>query len=70
MTPKQFWSQHSQETVKSVAEAAGTNLANFKHIALYSGACSADLARRLSKASGGEMGLEEILFRDEDESAA
>ncbi|MBT12285.1 MAG: hypothetical protein CMI02_09640 [Oceanospirillaceae bacterium] len=62
MTPRSFWESHSLAECRTVAEAAGTNLANFRHIALYDGACSAQLANRLEESSGGVMTLKEILF--------
>lgn len=73
MTPKRYLKSRTKAEVEAVVSAAGTNFANFKQIALWGGACSADLARRLSAASGGAMSLEDILFReerDQDESAA
>lgn len=62
MTPRSYWESHSLADCRAVAEAAGTNLANFRHIALYNGACSAALANRLEEASQGVMTLKEILF--------
>jgi uncharacterized phosphosugar-binding protein len=62
MTPKQFYESTDRNKVRAVAEAAGTNLANFQQIALYGGSCSKDLAKRLYEASGGVMSRDEILF--------
>lgn len=70
MTPRDFWNTSDEETLKRVASEAGTTFDNLKQIALYSGACSSRLAKRLSEASGGAMGLEEILFRNEQPGAA
>lgn len=67
MTPKTFYKSNPRETVERVAVAAGTSFANFQQIALYGGACSKGLAKRLADASGGEMGLEEILFPEDHE---
>ncbi len=64
MTPRTFWESNTPAECQRVAEAAGTNLANFKQIALYGGACSARLARRLAESSADRMTLEEILFGD------
>lgn len=62
MSPRNFWESNTTDECQRVAEAAGTNLANFKQIALYEGACSAKLAKRLADSSAGRMTLEEILF--------
>ncbi len=62
MTPRRFWESHTIAECQAVAERAGTNLANFRHIALYNGSCSAQLARRLVEASGNVLTLEGILF--------
>lgn len=70
MTPRQYYIKHPREVVEAMAAKAGTNLANFKLIALYGGACSKHLARSLSDASGNEMTLEEILFPEEHENKA
>ena len=74
MTPRAFYKSHDLETVEKVAKKAGTSFANFQQIALYEGACSPKLARKLDKASGGAMPLADILFRkeidDDRESAA
>ena len=45
-----------------MSEAAGTNLANFKQIALQNGSVSRRLAERLEIASEGAMAVMEILF--------
>lgn len=70
MTPRQFYNTHPKEVVEAMALKAGTNLANFKLIALYGGACSKHLARSLADASNNEMTLEEILFPEEHENRA
>lgn len=70
MTPKQFYQSHSVDECKKIAEMAGTNIANFKHIALYNGAVSKDLANRLDVASGGVMSRDEILFPEDYEDSA
>jgi len=64
MTPRAYWESHQPADREKVALDAGTTLANFRHIALYEGACSPALARRLVEASNGVMTLEEILFGD------
>lgn len=65
MTPRQFFHSVPEAEFDRVALAAGTKPINLKHIALWGGACSAELARRLSEASDGQMSLEDILFRKE-----
>lgn len=65
MTPKEFFEKHTREEVARVAEAAGTNIDNFRQIALYGGKVGSRLARRLEEASNGKMSLREILFPDE-----
>ena len=72
MNAKQFYQKHAEANeplLEAVAKSAGTTLGNFKQIALYGGACSSRLAKRLSEASGGEMTLTAILFPDEDSAA-
>lgn len=61
MNPKNFFEQNSEERIKQVATDAGTNFANFRLIALYGGACSWSLAKRLEESSGGDMTASEIL---------
>lgn len=61
MNPRQFFEQNSEQRISEVAKAAKTNFANFRHIALYGGACSWKLAKSLEAASDGEMTCDEIL---------
>jgi hypothetical protein len=68
MTPNQFYKQYSEANPKKLArvvEASGTNMANFKQIALHNGAVSRKLAKKLADASKGEMSILEILFPDQ-----
>ena len=70
MTPKKFFSHNNEEVCARVARIAGTTLANFRHIALYKGACSKALAKRLAEASEGSMTRDEILFPEDYEDSA
>lgn len=71
MNPKQFFVNSSEDRVKQVASEAGTNFANFRLIALYGGACSWRLAKRLESASDGDMTADEILaFKELETSKA
>jgi len=65
MTPHVFYRTQDRSTIIDVVERAGTNLPNFRQIALYNGPVSARLARRLEQASGSAMTLREILFPEE-----
>jgi len=46
---------------EQVAKAAGTTMGNFIQVALYGGACSYKLAKKLEAASEGRMTAIEIL---------
>lgn len=67
MTPKEFFLTYEREQIEKIAIEAGTTFHNFRQIALYSGPVSSRLAKRLEEASGGVMGLREILFPEEFE---
>jgi len=72
MNPKAYYKKHlktDKAKLESVVKEAGTTLDNFQQIAIAGGAVRSKLARALSKASGDEMTLEEILFPDEDSAA-
>lgn len=66
MTPLSFYRTYGADRCKEVAEAAKTNLDNFRQI-MYGGSVSSKLAKRIADASNGEMSLEEILFPSDDE---
>jgi hypothetical protein len=69
MTPRQFYRKHEENKphIQRIAAEAGTTFGNFQQIALYGGACSKALAKRLEDASGSEMTRNEILFPEEYE---
>lgn len=69
MTPNQYYNSHTREQSEKVAVEAGTNLNNFKLIALYGGSVSKRLAHELEKSSKGEMTTLEILFPEKYEAA-
>lgn len=62
MTPRQFYYAHSKEEVQALAEAAGTNFANFKQIAIARGSVGRKLAERLAQASEGVISELEALY--------
>ena len=65
MTPKAFFNASTKERVEAVARGAGTTYNNLRHIAIYNGACSPRLAKRLEDSSDCEMTLNEILFPED-----
>lgn len=70
MNALEFFERNSKERILEVVGKAGTNYDNFKQIALYNGACSGKLARRLSIASDQEMTTDAILDQKISNSAA
>ena len=67
MTPKQYYRDNDRDTVRQMAQRAGTSAENFRQIAMHGGACSRKLAKELERASGRMMTRDEILFPEDYE---
>lgn len=62
MTPHKFYKSRGTDVSRRVAEAAGTNLEYFRHLAHGRRRPSVELALALVEASNGEMTFTEIML--------
>lgn len=69
MSPLQYIDASDESEVHRLCKAANTSVANFGQIARFGGNVSGKLAVELSRASRGQMSVEDIISPDDPEMA-